>query len=419
VPCAAPSALSRGLLFGLAIAMALLSANVRAQNPAQLAGQTNVKILSVRNEGLLFTDNNSGVSGVDVASSIPVGHRVLWLFGDVFLLGPVEAPIQNYVGNVSNCGLWVPLAPGATALHHYQFICDAATQLARQLIPLENGEGNETRLWPSGGWYDAQKHRLYVYYSINKVVGSGAFGFKVEGYGLAYASVTSQPLQFKRLQGQSRGPQKIERFSGAGPSPHIKSQGFLWWPLKADALPLNSGATFGCTVIDDPTDPYLYIVGMEDRQGHHYGKLARVLKSHIEDFQAYEYFAGYGENPQKPHWSKRVQDAADVEGLKDFPNELSIAYNAYLGAYLAVYSEGVFSQRALLCEASNPWGPYRPIGEISTPHRAFENAFCYACKEHPELAEQNGRIIYVTYVDSERYWPQLLKVTLQKQTNAP
>jgi hypothetical protein len=387
-----PPPLNRALLFGLTVGMALLSAGVRAQNSAHLTSLTKVKILSVKNEGLLFTDNNAGVSGVDVASSIPVGHRVLWLFGDVFLLGPVEAPIQNYVGNVSNCGLWVPLAPGAASLHHYQFLCDAATQLARQLIPLENGEGNETRLWPSGGWYDSHTHRLYVYYSINKVVGSGAFGFKVEGYGLAYASSTHQPLQFTRLR--------------------LKSLGSLWWPL-------NSGAIFGCAVIDAPTDPYLYIVGMEDRQGHHYGKLARVLKSHIEDFQAYEYFAGYGEHPQKPHWSKHVQDAADVEGLKDFPNELSITYNAYLGAYLAVYSEGVFSQRALLCEALKPWGPYHPIGEISTPHRAFENAFCYACKEHPELAEQNGRIIYVTYVDSERYWPQLLKVTLQKQTNAP
>lgn len=244
----------------------------------------------------------------------------------------------------------------------------------------------------SSGWYDAHTHRLYVYYSINKVVGSGAFGFKVEGYGLACASPPDRSLQFTRL--------------------HIKSQSSLWWPL-------DSGAAFGCAVIDDNADPYLYIVGVEDRQGHHYGKLARVLKSRIADLQAYEYFAGYGESPQTPRWSKHVQDAADVEGLKDFPNELSITYNTYLGAYLAVYSEGVFSQRALLCEASKPWGPYRPIGEISTPHRAFENAFCYACKEHPELTEQNGRIIYITYVDSERYWPQLLRVTLQKQTNTP
>ncbi|CEK12463.1 Domain of unknown function (DUF4185) [Chthonomonas calidirosea] len=387
------SALNKGLLCGFTIAMALLSASsVGAQNSTRSASPPKVKILSVKNEGLLFTDNNAGVSGVDVASSIPVGNRALWLFGDVFLLGPVEAPIQSYVGNVSNCGLWVPLEHGVAPLHHYRFICDTSTQLARQLIPLEHGEANETRLWPSSGWYDAHAHRLYVYYSINKVVGSGAFGFKVEGYGLACASPPDRSLQFTRL--------------------HIKSQSSLWWPL-------DSGAAFGCAVIDDNADPYLYIVGVEDRQGHHYGKLARVLKSRIADLQAYEYFAGYGESPQTPRWSKHVQDAADVEGLKDFPNELSITYNTYLGAYLAVYSEGVFSQRALLCEASKPWGPYRPIGEISTPHRAFENAFCYACKEHPELAEQNGRIIYITYVDSERYWPQLLRVTLQKQTNTP
>jgi len=53
--------------------------------------------------------------------------------------------------------------------------------------------------------------------------------------------------------------------------------------------------------------------------------------------------------------------------------------------------------------------------EIGSPHQAFASSFCYAGKEHPELAEQGGRVIYVTYVDNQRYWLQLLKVTLAKE----
>ena len=37
----------------------------------------------------------------------------------------------------------------------------------------------------------------------------------------------------------------------------------------------------------------------------------------------------------------------------------------------------------------------------------------YAAKEHPELAADGGRRLYVTYVNSATYVPQLLEVTLR------
>jgi hypothetical protein len=105
---------------------------------------------------------------------------------------------------------------------------------------------------------------------------------------------------------------------------------------------------------------------------------------------------------------------ADVEGLSDFPTELSVSYNAYLGGFLAVHSVNL-GEKARLSVAKEPWGPYRQIGEIDTRHQPFAKAFCYAGKEHPELAEENGRIVYVTWVDSSRYWLHLLKITLGKE----
>jgi hypothetical protein len=169
---------------------------------------------------------------------------------------------------------------------------------------------------------------------------------------------------------------------------------------------------FGSAVVGGvpANDPYLYIVGIKERAGKKVGNLARVRKERIEHLTDYEYFTG---TPIMPRWTNAVSEAADVEGLADFPNELSIAYNNYLKGYLAVHSIGV-EPRLRLSLAPHPGGPYRKIAEIGAPHRAFERAFCYAGKEHPELAEQNGKIIYVTYVDSQRYWLQLLKITLSR-----
>ncbi|HZP81107.1 MAG TPA: DUF4185 domain-containing protein [Chthonomonadaceae bacterium] len=350
-----------------------------AEPPAPASGP---RVLRVENRGLLFTDNQAGVSGVDGGYSLPLGAQTLWLFGDTFLLHPT-APERPYVGGVSNCALLVPRGRGTEPLRRYAFLTDAKTGLARPVIPNAAGEGTETRLWPAGGWYDAAHRRAYLYYSINRTTGGGPFDFRVEGMGLACADV-SRPaaLQFTRL--------KTRRGST------------LWWPGG------GTDPIFGAAVITDAPGDMLYIVGVQERGGRKFGKMARVRKERLADLDAYEYFAG---SPTAPRWSKRLAEAADVEGLTAFPNELSVAYNPYLGGYLAVHSV-LISQRARLSLASQPWGPYRPIAEIGTPHLAYADAFCYAGKEHPELAEQKGKVLYITYVDSRRYWLSLLKVTL-------
>ena len=342
-------------------------------------------VQKVENAGLLFTDNAAGVSGTDAGYSIPLPSRSLWLFGDVFLLDP-SSPTKTYVGGVSNCGLLVPKGAGVAPLRRYTFLTDPATGLARQVLPSAPGEGPAIRYWPFGGWYSAAERRVYLYYARIRATGGNAFDFRVEGNGLAFAD-TSIPgtLQFTRLPAGSGQP--------------------LWWSGAEAGRPI-----FGAAVAENCPGDMLYVVGVQERGGRKWGKLARVRKDRITNLNAYEYFTG---GDGAPRWSHSVDEAADIPGLTDFPNELSVAYNAYLGGYLAVHSVGI-SERARLSLAPNPWGPYTPLAEIPTPHRAFASAFCYAGKEHPELAEAHGRIIYITYVDSDRYWLRLLKVTLQK-----
>jgi hypothetical protein len=38
----------------------------------------------------------------------------------------------------------------------------------------------------------------------------------------------------------------------------------------------------------------------------------------------------------------------------------------------------------------------------------------YAGKEHVELAKDNGRTIYMTYIEFEEYFPHLIEITLDR-----
>lgn len=334
------------------------------------------RVVSSENGGLLFTDNQAGISGTDAGLSAPIGDRTLWLFGDVFLLDPKD-PEKSYVGAVSNCGLLVKRGAGPAPLRDYTVLTDAKG-LARPLLPNAADEGNDIRLWPGGSWYDAKARRLFTYYGIVRILGEGTYNFRGEGTGLAVADA-SRPLGLAYTRLKSSG-------------------GWVYWP--------EEGPQFGTSLVADADDDYLYIGGRQDRKG----KMARVPRSRIADLSAYEYYAGGGDTPR---WSRNIKDAADVDGLQDFPADYSISRNRYLGGYLAVHNI-VLEDRIRLSLAPHPWGPYKEFAVIGAPRQALQKNPVYAGREHPELAEDGGRIIYLTYVDSQRYWLQLLKVTLGK-----
>jgi hypothetical protein len=59
------------------------------------------------------------------------------------------------------------------------------------------------------------------------------------------------------------------------------------------------------------------------------------------------------------------------------------------------------------------FGPWSDGRVIFRPQRDKETDLIYAVKEHPELAARNGRVMYVTYVNSATYIPQLIEITLK------
>ena len=204
-------------------------------------------------------------------------------------------------------------------------------------------------------------------------------GFEIIGTGLARGDTES--WQFERL---------LHQTPSGGEA--------MWWPYPqpqfASAILLAGGWLY-----------FYGVTGHEDGVQRVY--LARVLPADIEDRDRYVYFSD-----TEPAWSRDVADAIPL--FEGPPNELSVSYNTYLGGYLAVHSystEGAQVGRT----APTPWGPWSEPTTLWTveagPDKKYPVA-AYAGKEHPSLAEDGGRVIYLTYVEAEEYFPHLIEVTL-------
>jgi hypothetical protein len=72
-----------------------------------------------------------------------------------------------------------------------------------------------------------------------------------------------------------------------------------------------------------------------------------------------------------------------------------VSWNSHLGAFLAVHSV-IFSDQVVFHRAPRPEGPW------SAPQLLFVGRHPpegnnYAAREHPELASEGGRTLFVTY----------------------
>ena len=86
---------------------------------------------------------------------------------------------------------------------------------------------------------------------------------------------------------------------------------------------------------------------------------------------------------------------AGLPVLHGAPGDLSVSWNAHLGAYLAVHS-AIFSDEVVFHTAPRPEGPWTSAQQLFVGARqAGTND--YAAKEHPELATDGGRGLFVTY----------------------
>lgn len=329
--------------------------------------------------GPLFQNNAVNITGQDAASSILLPTRdALWLFGD-----SVEGPFETIRGlslddKLSNTGAVVPLQNAADGIREFRFITSQGGKCARQLIPFVAGETpSAQRLWPIHG--TCVGDQIYVFYHrISLIPGVDVFdNFRLDGMGLACARIGQ--WEFTRL---AAADGTLEFWKGDQP-------------------------TFG--VWAEQRDGYVYLWGSLMTGMF----LARARPDSIADLAGYEYLveAPTGADPDRqPRWSGRFEPTASL--FDSVPNEMSVSFNQHLGCYVAVHSY-LRQNKILMRTAPTITGPWSDAEIVYRPRRIKDDDLIYAAKEHPELARENGRIIYVTFVNSSTYVPQLVEISLK------
>jgi len=355
-----------------------------------------LNVRSVRDLGPQFADNPHDMVGQDGAYSIPMEDETLWFFGDTFLGRRVPGESLWYPGGVpvghadmsgksgirrmiNNCGLILPATDGRRGLRNFRYICDSTGDI-RPLIPLAPDEDPDWfRIWCLHGI--ALGSKIILYFIKVEMLEGGPFpvNFRIVGSGLA--SGRRDEWTFRRI---------------------LRNGSSILWG--------ETDPHFATAVLHDIPSSWLYLYGSRQQaSGEQVSCLARVRPHAIEDPASYEYLSAL-----TPAWGPSPAQAIPV--FSGMPNELSVSYNAYLGQYLAVHAFNL-SGDLVGRTAPAPWGPWTdPIVLCSVRHERTHPLpyppLVYAGKEHPELAIEDGQVLYLTYVEFEEYFPHLIEVTL-------
>ena len=333
--------------------------------------------VEVRYLGNQFQENSVGVTGQDGATSIALpSDEAFWLFGDT-----IEGPFESIRGlalddKLSSTAALVPAQDVSEGIKQFRFLTQPDGKRPRQVIPFAAHEDPATqRVWPIHG--TCVDNTVYVFYHrISLLPGVDVFeNFRLDGMGIATA--TTGEWQFERL----RAPDGTREF----------------W--KGDQ------PTFGVFV--EQRDDYVYLWGSLMTGMF----LARTRPNTIANLASYEYLveAPAERNPHiEPRWSKTFAPTASL--FDSVPNEMSAAYNRHLKCYTAIHSY-LRENKIALRTAPEIYGPWSEAEIVFRPERIKDDDLTYAAKEHPELARDNGRIIYVTFVNSTTYVPQMIELT--------
>jgi uncharacterized protein DUF4185 len=295
------------------------------------------------------------VQGADGGQSVVVGGRAYWLFGDTLLLPSSGRQIEaNTMASSAS-------APGAG--------CPKLTYLAqnRTAMPFLEKDGSLT-VWPAGAFaVDDHSFDLFTVY----VYGSGPYAYSIGEVGVA-------------------------RFDTTTMTATVLSRS-LWTAASGFEDPVISADPA------DVVDGKLRVI-LQTRAGDHL--LARVPVADIADVTKYEYWDGGGwskaPSAAEPMWP-HPHETDPIARLGSFESGGSIAYNDYVGAFVAVVSDGI--DKIAVRTASRLEGPWSapttvidcaPIAQPAVP-------VCYSPSQHPQLAADGGRSLFITFTRMSTY----------------
>lgn len=359
-----------------------------------------LEVKKVRDLGPQFTDNVHRMVGQDGAYSIPLSKKTLWFFGDT-LIGerPTEGSLW-YVGEesikpgelaegwdrideiISNTGLLLKHNLGSKGFTDFKYICDEYGNIKQLVKPLPDENFVKERIWCLHGF--PLNNKLYLFYQKVEIIEDETnlfpVSFNVIGTGLSVGDTTNWDFTRLVLRGST-----------------------IIWPGNQ---PQFGAVSFK---VHEEERIYLYGVLFDHMTGIQNCYLARVRWDNVEDFSSYEYLVN-----DVPTWSPKVYNANPI--FTGPPNELSVSRNDYLGCFLAVHSNNITGE-IVARTTDHLWGSWSPPILLYKAERLVKNPLpypplIYAAKEHPELAKKGGKILYITYIEFEEYYPHLLEVEL-------
>lgn len=334
---------------------------------------------SVQDLGIQFMRNSLNITGQDAATSVvlPDGNT-FWIFGDT-IEGPYDSiRYLDLSDMLSNTAALVPQQDVSEGIRKFSYLTQRDGKRARQFVEYLTGEvPSKHRLWAIhgiciGDWIYVYYHKITMHTDVDVFD-----GFDPNGMGIARARIGE--YRFERLLAPDNTT--------------------LFW--KGDV------PGYG-VFVEACDDGYVYLWGSFWTGMY----LARVRPENITDLASYEYLVEaptLKEPSVEPRWGSAYNPRCVL--YDSVPNEMSAAYNSYLGKYVAVHTL-LRENKIVMRTAPKITGPWSEPKLIYRPKRTDGKDIFNAGKEHPELQGQGGKVMYITYVNSAEYAPHLIEVTL-------
>jgi hypothetical protein len=295
------------------------------------------------------------VQGADGGQSVVVGGTTYWIFGDTLFLPASGKQIEpNTIASSSGGG---------------SDACPKLTYFAQGgvAVPFVAKDGSLT-VWPAGAFavddHDFDVYTVYVY-------GSGPWAYEIGEVG-------------------------IDRVDTRTMTATTTSRA-LWTAASGFEDPVISADPAG--IIDGELQ-----VVLQTKLGDHL--LARVPPADDANASKYEYWDGHGwsdaPSAAAPIWP-HPHAADNVGRLAAFESGGSVAYNAYLRAYVAVVNDGIDKIAVRTApRLEGPWSGPTPIIDCS-PIAQPAVPVCYSPSQHPQLAGDGGRSLFITFTRMGTY----------------
>ncbi len=327
--------------------------------------------------------NRDGWIGADGAYSTPLSQdKTLWLFSDTWI-GKVRDG-RRVDGTIVNNTVAIQQGKGPEAKVQFFVRRDAQSKTVAFVVPAD-GHG---WFWLQAGTRIGDK--LYLFLAqIERTNDPGVFGFRQSGQWLG---VVDKP-----------------------------DDDPLMWKIQQHKLPCTRFTrqrqiNFGAGLLEE--GEYVYIYGTDDDRSkqplERYLIAGRAPKEKLEDFTQWRFY----------HDGKWTDDFQSADRLTDgVASELSVSYVPAIKKYVLVYSEAGLSPNILIRTATMPVGPWsKPTTIYRCPESGWDKRiFCYAAKDHPELAGEGELIISYAansfelshvVADARLYWPRFIRVRL-------